>query len=271
MRRIVFASAVLLLAAASAQAQSWSTGSCAGDEGNTHNTWLLGHSDRVCELRRTSLPLVGEQLGVKGKNGGIEVIGEDRNDIDLEARVTAEASNQDEAKALIQQVKIVTTGVIHAEGPETSGWSHRSWTVNYRLQVPRRLSADLHTENGGIDLSHLDGVLRAETMNGGLSLTDLAGDVHAITVNGGVDLELSGSRWQGAGLFAQSTNGGISAKAPDHYSAHLVAETVNGGLSIDFPITVQGTIKNHIDTNLGGGGSMIQIKTVNGGVSLERD
>ncbi len=271
MRRIVIASAVLLLAAAGMQAQSWSTGSCAGEEGNTHNTWLLGHTDRACELRSTSLPMVGEQLTVKGKNGGIEVIGEDRSDIRLEARVTAEASSQDEAKALIQQVKILTNGVIHAEGPQSSGWSHHSWSVNYRLHVPRRLSADLHTENGGIELSHLDGVLRAETMNGGLSLNDLAGDVHAITVNGGVSLELSGSRWQGAGLFAQSTNGGISAKAPDHYSAHLVAETVNGGLSVGFPVTVQGEVKNHIDTNLGNGGPMVQIRTVNGGVSIEKD
>ena len=270
MRRLVFASAVLLFAAASIHAQSWSTGPCAGDEGNTHNNWLFGHADRACELRRAMVPLVG-QLSVKGTNGGIEVIGEDRTDIAIEARITADGSSQQEAKSLIQQVKIITSGVIHAEGPQTSIWSRNRWSVNYRLLVPRRLSADLHTENGGIDLSHLDGVLMAQTTNGGLVLSDLAGDVHATTVNGGVQLQLSGSRWQGTGLFAQSTNGGISAKAPDHYSAHLVAETEHGGISVDFPITVQGTIRNQLDTNLGQGGPTIRVKTVNGGVSLEKD
>ena len=209
MSRVVFASAVLFFAAINIHAQSWSTGPCDGDEGNTRNTWLLGHSDRVCELRRTVLPLIGGEFGVTGTNGGIEVIGEDRSDIALEARVTAEASSQDEAKALVQQIKINTNGVIHADGPQGSGWSHRSWSVNYRLHVPRRVSVDLRTVNGGIALAHLDGTLRADTMNGGLSLNDLAGDVHAITVNGGVSVELSGDRWQGAGLFAQSTNGGI--------------------------------------------------------------
>jgi hypothetical protein len=270
MRRVVFASAVLLFAALSIHAQSWSTGPCDGDEGSTHNTWLFGNTNRACELRRTVVPLVG-QLSVKGTNGGIEVIGEDRTDIAIEARITADGSSQQEAKSLIQQIKIIPTGVIHADGPQGSMWSRHGWSVNYRLHVPRRLSASLHTENGGIDLSHLDGVLMAETTNGGLELSDLAGDVHATTVNGGVRLQLSGSSWRGAGLFAQSTNGGISATAPDHYSAHLVAETEHGGIAVDFPITVQGTIRNQLDTKLGNGGPTIEVKTVNGGVSFERD
>jgi hypothetical protein len=270
MRR-VFASAVLLLAAASIHAQSWSTGSCNGDGGNTHNSSIFGHADRVCELRRTVVALVDGQLSVTGTNGGIDVIGEDRTDIGLEARVTAQASSAEEAKSILQQVKIVTTGVTHAEGPQSSGWSHGGWSVNYRLHVPRHVATNLKTVNGGIDLSHLDGELRAETMNGGLSLSDLAGDVHATAVNGGVTLELSGDRWHGAGLFAQSTNGGISAKVPDHYSAHLVAETVNGGISVGFPVAVQGDIKNHLDTNLGDGGATVEVKTVSGGVSIAKD
>jgi len=58
--------------------------------------------------------------------------------------------------------------------------------------------------------------------------------------------------------------------APDHYSAHLVARTVNGGISVDFPVTVQGTLKNRLDTNLGQGGPTIHLQTVNGGVSISR-
>jgi DUF4097 and DUF4098 domain-containing protein YvlB len=60
-------------------------------------------------------------------------------------------------------------------------------------------------------------------------------------------------------------------KAPNDYSAHLVAETVNGGISVDFPITVQGKIRNHIDTNIGQGGATVQFQTVNGGVEINRD
>jgi hypothetical protein len=52
----------------------------------------------------------------------------------------------------------------------------------------------------------------------------------------------------------------------------LVAETVNGGLSVGFPTTLQGKInKNHIDTNIGEGGATLHFQIVNGGVLIHRD
>jgi hypothetical protein len=37
---------------------------------------------------------------------------------------------------------------------------------------------------------------------------------------------------------------------------------------VGFPITVQGKIKHHIDTNIGQGGATLHFQTVNGGVSI---
>jgi hypothetical protein len=261
-----------LLLAVPLSAQSFTTSPCESDQGNTNNDWFFGHGERVCELRQATLPLVDGPLRVSGKNGGIEVIGEERQDIALEARVIAQESDRDSAQSLARQVQIVTTGVIHAEGPETWGPSRRSWSVNFRLHVPRRLSAQLHTKNGGISVSNLEGVIQADTTNGGLVLDDLAGDVHATTVNGGLDVTLDGSQWRGAGLVATSTNGGVSVKTPNNYSAHLVAQTVNGGVSLGFPVTVQGKLnRNRIDTNIGQGGPTVEFQTVNGGVSINED
>jgi DUF4097 and DUF4098 domain-containing protein YvlB len=271
MHRIALGVAALLLTAGSLSAQTFTTGSCHDDEGNTNNNSWFGGRAKVCELRRTTLPLVNGQVNVRGKNGGIEVVGEDRRDIVLEARVIAQASGRDEAESILHKVSIGTQGTIEAKGPEMSGWSHANWSVNFRLHVPRHVSARLYTENGGIDVTNIEGKVEAQTTNGGLSLNRLAGDVHAETVNGGLDVTLEGTQWRGAGLVAKSTNGGVSVKAPDHYSAHLVAETVNGGIEVGFPITLQGKIRNHIDTNLGNGGPTLQFETVNGGVSVERD
>ena len=230
------------------------------------------HQERVCELRRTVLPLVGNQVDVIGTDGGIDVIGEDRKDIALEVRITAYAPTKDKAEQLLHQVKIATGSTIRDEGPHASGFFTRSgYSANYRLHVPRHLSGRFHTENGGVEVQGLDGVLHPETTNGGLTLKDLAGDVHATTVNGGVHITLAGESWNGAGLSARSTNGGISVTAPDGYSAHLVAKTVNGGVNVGFPVTVQGTIKNDLDSNLGKGGPTIRLETVNGGVSISRN
>jgi hypothetical protein len=271
MSRFVVGCFFVLLSAGSLHAQSFTTTPCNNDEGNTSNYNWFGRQGRVCELRRTTLPLINGQLSVSGENGGIEVIGEERQDIALEARVIAQDSSRENAQSILHDVTIVTTGTIHAEGPQMSGWSHRSWSVNYRLHVPRHLAAQLHTQNGGIVISKVDGVIHADTTNGGLSLDDLAGEVHATTVNGGLHVRLDGDQWRGSGLFAKSTNGGVSVKAPDHYSAHLVAETVNGGISVGFPVTVQGKIRNRIDTNIGQGGATLEFQTVNGGVSIDRD
>ncbi len=271
MRLFAFACSALFSFACGLHAQSFTTGECNGDEGNTHNNSWFSHGESACELRRTTLPLTDGHLRVSGTNGGIEVIGEDRHDIALEARVTAHGSNHDDAMAVVHRVEIETHGTIHATGPVAVGWANHSWNVNYRLRVPRHLAAELHTQNGGIDLTDIDGSINAETTNGGLTLRNLAGDVHATTVNGGVTVAVAGNQWHGEGLTAKSTNGVISVKAPDRYSAHLVASTVNGGIAVSFPITVQGTIRNHLDTNLGQGGATLQLQTVNGGIAVGRE
>jgi hypothetical protein len=268
--------ALPLLLAIPLHAQTFAISHCHGDEGNTSNTSFFGNKEKACELRRITLPLVNRQLRVSGKNGGIEVIGENRQDIALEARVIAQASSSERAESLLKEIKILTDGTIRAEGPALSNgllglFGGSSWYVNYRLHVPRHLAAQLHSENGGIDISNIDGEIDADTTNGGLTLHNLGGKVHATTVNGGLDVVLDGTQWQGEGLFAKSTNGGVTVKAPDHYSAHLIAATVNGGISVAFPITIHGTVSHHLDTQIGQGGPTIQLETTNGGVSIDRD
>lgn len=272
MRHLVLGCSVLLLCSLGVCAQNFQLGPCTGDDANTSSSWLFGHQARACEMRRATLPLQNGQLDIKNKNGGIDVVGEDRTDIFLEARVTAQASSNDDAQRLVHSIRIRTDGQIRPEGPENSGglFSGGHWSVNFRLHVPHRLAARISSENGGINLSRLDGSITAETTNGGVALRDLAGDVHATTTNGGLDITLDGTQWHGAGLFARTTNGGVAVKAPSGYSAHLIAETTNGGISVDFPITVQGRINKRLDTNLGQGGPTLQLQTTNGGVSIAR-
>jgi DUF4097 and DUF4098 domain-containing protein YvlB len=219
----------------------------------------------VCESRRTTLPLAGDQLSVAGKNGGIEVVGEDRNDVALEAQVTAQASSREDAERMVHEIRIETSGTIQADGPKTGNWS-----VNFKLRVPRHVAAELHTQNGGISLADLDGTVRAETVNGGISLTGLGGDVHATTTNGGLHISLAGDSWHGAGLVAKSTNGGVHVTMPANYSAHLIAGTVNGGTDIRLPMTVSAfNSRHHIDGQIGQGGPLVQVETTNGGVSID--
>ena len=272
MRRFALGCSALLLLSPLLHAQPFTVAPC-GDSGSSNNGggWFFGHRGHACELRQTVLPFTNGLLSVAGINGGIEVTGEDRRDIALEARVTAQDSNENDAVALLHRIQIETQGTIRATGPTTIGWSSQSWSVSYRLRVPRHLAAQLHTENGSIELTDLDGSINAETTNGPLNLANLAGTVHARTVNGGLDVRLAGNQWHGGGLDARSTNGGVSVKASEHYSAHLVADTVNGGISVDLPVAGEGHPRHHLDANLGQGGATLHLQTVNGGIEIEKD
>ena len=275
MPRLALTACAALVAATTLHAQTFATHPCnnnSDDRGAIAR--FFGGDEQACEVRTATFSLVNGHLNVNAENGGIEVIGEDRHDIALEARVVTQDSSTEQARSLLKEIKILTDGSIRADGPSSglfSGLFGGSWYVNFRLHVPRHLAAELHTENGGIEISNIDGEISARTTNGGLTLRDLGGKVRASTVNGGVNVALNGSQWHGEGLFAKSTNGGVTVNAPDNYSAHLVAATVNGGVSVDFPIKIQGSIRNHLDTQIGQGGPTIQVETTNGGVSISHD
>jgi DUF4097 and DUF4098 domain-containing protein YvlB len=91
-----------------------------------------------------------------------------------------------------------------------------------------------------------------------------------VRLNGGITAELEGDRWQGKGIAAKTTNGGIKFVVPENYSADLKAGAVNGGIHIDFPVTIQGWITKNIETKLGEGGTSVTLNSVNGGVSINK-
>ena len=258
-----------LLAAATLHAQNFSTHPCS-DNSDDRGTIarFFGGAEQACEVRSTTFPLVNGHINVNSMNGGIEVIGEDRQDIALEARVSARAGSQSEAQSILHEITIETGGTVEAHGPHTMG--NRNWSVGYKLLVPHHLAAKFHTMNGGLVLSAINGDIDGETTNGGLHIEHLGGNVQVTTTNGGIKADLDGNTWQGSGLHASTTNGGVSVKVPSNYSAHVVANTTNGGTSLNLPNANQSGVHHHsIDTNLGSGGPTISFETTNGGVSID--
>jgi len=230
------------------------------------------HSDRLvshCEIKEQTLPASGA-ISVDGRqNGGVSVKGWDRNEVLVRARIQTAATTQAEADALAQQITIETAGAkIFANGPETR--RDLSWSVSYEVFVPRRSDLSLIAHNGGIAISDVQGRLEFTAVNGGVALKRVGGTVHGGTTNGGLAIELTGDRWDGEEMDVKTTNGGISMSVPENYSAHLETGTVNGNLSIDFPVTVQGRITRELAVNLGSGGPTIRAMTTNGGVRVRR-
>jgi len=230
-------------------------------------------SDRLvnnCEIREQTLALSGGTIAIDGKpNGGVSVKGWDQNQVLVRARVQAAAPTAAEAEALGRQIRIETSGAkIFASGPESK--RDYQWNVSYEVFVPRRADVSVETTNGGIAIADVNGRIDFNAMNGGVVLKRVGGTVRGSTMNGGLVVELAGERWDGDSLDVSTTNGGVILSVPENYSANLQTGTVNGSVSVDFPITVQGRINKQIAVNLGSGGAMVKAMTTNGGVHLKR-
>jgi DUF4097 and DUF4098 domain-containing protein YvlB len=228
--------------------------------------------DRVrhCEIREATLSGANPLDVDAGHNGGIRVRGWDRGDIQVRTRIEAYAENDADARRLVSGVRVDTGGGrVRADGPETRD-RDESWSVSFEINVPRTAMLTLNANNGGISIDDFHGTAKFHTRNGGLSLSNVGGDLRGETTNGGVNVSVGGDHWDGAGLDVETHNGGITLNVPRGFSAELEAGTSQGRISIDFPITVTGTIGRHLQTTLGSGGPKVRAMTTNGGVTIRQ-
>jgi hypothetical protein len=226
--------------------------------------------ERVCEVREVTLAADGRMLTVDGRqNGGITVQAWDRNEIRVQALITAHAATAQQARAHAEAISVRTDDhTVRAEGPAAG--DNEGWSVSYRVWVPNQTDLQLRARNGGLSVENVSGRIELETTNGGIRLSQVGGDVQGRTVNGGVTVRLAGQRWQGGGLDLRTTNGGVNLHVPQGYSAQLETGTVNGRINTDIPVTVQGDSRRTLSTQLGEGGAPIRVRTTNGSVRIQR-
>lgn len=243
---------------------------------NSEKTMTCGNGgndgDRVrhCEVREQNVPSIGSLNLDGGPNGGVTVKGWLRGDTLVRARVEAQAESESAAASLVSQVWLDTSGgQVRAQGPQTANDS--SWSVSYEVFVPQNTNLTLKTRNGGMTISDVRGQIHFDVSNGGVHLKRVAGDVSGNTVNGAIQMELAGTIWDGRQVEVSTGNGAITLAMPSRYSAHIQAETSNGGIQSDFPMTVAGNIRpRQLDFNLNSGGPLIHVSAGNGQIRLKR-
>ena len=225
---------------------------------------------RHCEIREDTISGANPLDVDAGHNGGIRVRGWDRGDVQIRTRIEAYAANDGDARRLVSGVRVDTGGGrVRADGPDTSG-RDESWSVSFEINVPRTAMLTLSANNGGISIEDFHGTAKFHTRNGGLSLSNVGGDLRGETTNGGVNVSVAGDHWDGTGLDVETHNGGVTLNVPKGFSAELEAGTTHGRISIDFPVTVTGTIGRHLQTTLGSGGPRVRAITTNGGVTIRQ-
>ena len=142
-------------------------------------------------------------------------------------------------------------------------------TVDFRVLVPAGVGLSAHTVNGEIDARDLEGPIHAETVNGGIELST-SSYAEASTVNGDVDVAMAAKGWPD-GLDFRTVNGSIVLHMSGALNADLKAETMNGDIHTDFPLTMQGRMKrNRLHATIGDGGPELALATLNGSIELRK-
>ena len=233
----------------------------------SNNDWNDG-SVSHCEVREFSYSRGKKPIAINGgDNGGMTVMGWDRDDVRIIYRVIARAKTEERARALAADIELGRTeGWVRPTGPETS--NQEWWSVEVRAWVPRSSDLALKVQNGPMAVRNVRGTMDLSSTNGPVSLVDLAGAVEAHVQNGPLQVALAGSRWDGAGLDAQAQNGPVSLALPANYSAELVTGTINGPRSFDYAIE-SNRRGGWITTTLGKGGAPVRVVTHNGPFTIE--
>ncbi len=235
------------------------------------------HDDeiRFCVVREHGMGVVKKLDVDPGVNGGVRVIGWNRDSTFIRARIDANAASESAAREIAEQVKIdISGGRIRVSGPRSGPRSRRNtpWAVTFVIHVPVRTDVAVATENGPVDVDGVSGDIHLRAINGPVSLFRVGGNVVARAENGPLTVDLDGRTWSGKGLDAETTNGPVMLAIPEGYSARLETGTINGSLSVDVPMTVTlGRNGNgRLNATLGTGGPPVRVVTTNGPATIKR-
>jgi len=161
-------------------------------------------------------------------------------------------------------------------------------SVRITVQVPRGVRVGAHSVNGAVEVRDVGAEVRANTVNGGVSVRNASGPVRATTVNGGVavntavgpvtaetvngNVDARMSSLEGDDdMDFKTVNGSVSIYVPASFGANFRFNSVHGGISSDFPMTVSGRLgPRRASGTIGNGGRDLRASTVNGSIELRK-
>ena len=224
----------------------------------------------------------GQAIEVKGVNGDISASASSTGEVEVTATRTARRSNPADVRIeVVPHAGGVTICAVYptvaGREPNTCepGGGGRSNTkdndvvVHFDVRVPYGVAFNGRTVNGEINAEGLQGDADAHTVNGSIRLAT-TGTATANTVNGSVNVTMGRADWQEGATF-KTVNGGITLTVPTIFDAELRADTLNGSITADFPITMRGQINpRRLYGTIGNGGRTLVVSTVNGSIKLVR-
>ena len=218
----------------------------------------------------------------------IEVIGEDRGDVEIEFSVA-----RGERQIITPSgPKPLTSGgytlQVEAEDNHVSvGTDWRADQVRLVARIPRRADLGLSTVNDGeLVVRNITGNLELVNTNGPITASGIVGSVIAESVNEDIDVSFGEIGGDNAMAFT-SVNGDLTIGLPANAGVELHLDSSQGDIYSDFEVDVQPTepvierkendrgievrVESIIVANVNGGGPVIKLKTLNGDIEISKN
>jgi hypothetical protein len=225
----------------------------------------------------------GQSIEIKGINGDVHATVSQSGQVEVTARRTARRSNPADVKievvphsggVTICAVYPSSSGQANTCEPGTGGGGRNNTrdndtVVHFEVRVPPGVGFIGRTVNGEVEAESLQSDVQAHSVNGSVKVST-TGLATAATVNGSVNATMGRADWPDGGDF-KTVNGGITLTLPSVFDADLRADTLNGSITSDFPITMTGTVTpRRLRGTVGAGGHTLTLSTVNGSIKLLR-
>jgi hypothetical protein len=260
--------------------------------------WKLQEKEEIRRTLRFQDAAKPGEVVVDNVWGSISVEGADIREVELVARKTIRARNQDSLARAKNEVKLEISESaaavdIYVDGPfrcnEHRGKGIRfdrdpGYEVQYdfELKVPRTASLVLKTvTNGDVRVRNVESGFEVHNVNGRIDLEGMGGAGDAKTVNGGVRVAFR--RAPAADCAFKTVNGKVDLTFPAAPSADFRLKTFNGEAWSDFPVEYLPATPGKAErkdgmyvyksggfTNVrsGRGGVAVEVETLNGGIYL---
>jgi hypothetical protein len=142
-------------------------------------------------------------------------------------------------------------------------------SVDYLVHIPPGVKVDVSTVAGQVLVSGATSAVTAHTVDGSVGVQTASGPVDLRTVNGSVKASVATLLGSDA-IRIETVNGSVRAQLPAAVQGAFDLENVNGSIRSDFPLGASGSEHHHLTGTIGTGGGSVQLKTVNGSVTLTK-
>ena len=127
--------------------------------------------------------------------------------------------------------------------------------------------AAIHTSGGSIKVGNVQGDANITTSGGSIAIGHVSGHPHMTTSGGSIYAEL-GSQLEKPGSI-RTSGGNIHLVVPADFQAHVRAKTSGGKVNTDFT-TAKRKHRHLLDTEVNGGGPLIELQTSGGNITLSK-